>query len=114
MGALEEYKNYLNDETLTEEQVKEKFAQDKQKFDNDVNKIVDGYQKLDMNRFIERIGGQEKIDEMSKINEKLDRSKLINGNLVEKNNHINEDLEQWKKGFMDGFEEAYKRLHGCN
>ena len=89
MGALEEYKNYLNDETLTEEQVKEKFAQDKQKFDNDVNKIVDGYQKLD-------------------------RSKLINGNLVEKGNHINEDLEQWKKGFMDGFEEAYKRLHGCN
>ena len=48
---------------------------------------------------------------MNKINEKLDRSELINGKLVEKTpKKVNEDIEEWKRGFMDGFEEAYKRL----
>ena len=66
-----------------------------------------------MDRFIDRIGGQGTIDKMNKINEKLDRSELINGKLVEKApKKVNEDIEEWKRGFMDGFEEAYKRIHG--
>ena len=114
MGSiLEEYKKQLNDETLTEEEVLQRFNEDKKKFDTDVNDIVDGYKKLDMDAFMDRIGGQESIDTMHKINEKLDRSQLINGKLVEKTpRKINEDIEEWKRGFMDGFEEAYKRIYG--
>ena len=114
MGSiLEEYKKQLNDETLTEEEVLQRFNEDKKKFDSDVKDIVDGYKKLDMDAFMDRIGGQESIDTMNKINEKLDRSQLINGKLVEKTpRKINEDIEEWKRGFMDGFEEAYKRIYG--
>jgi hypothetical protein len=64
-----------------------------------------------MDKFIDRIGGYSSVDAMNKINEKLDRSELINGKLVEKTSKkVNENIEEWKRGFMDGFEEAYKRL----
>lgn len=114
MGSiLEEYKKQLNDETLTEEEVLQRFNEDKKKFDSDVKDIVDGYKKLDMDAFMDRIGGQESINTMNKINEKLDRSQLVNGKLVEKTPiKVNEDIEEWKRGFMDGFEEAYKRIYG--
>ena len=66
-----------------------------------------------MDAFMDRIGGQESINTMNKINEKLDRSQLVNGKLVEKTPiKVNEDIEEWKRGFMDGFEEAYKRIYG--
>ena len=114
MGSiLEEYKKQLNDETLTEEEVLQRFNEDKKKFDSDVKDIVDGYKKLDMDAFMDRIGGQESINTMNKVNEKLDRSQLVNGKLVEKTPiKVNEDIEEWKRGFMDGFEEAYKRIYG--
>ena len=60
---------------------------------------------------MDRIGGQEKIETMNKINEKLDRSILVNGKLVSKReNDKNEDLDEWKRGFMDGYDEAYRRI----
>lgn len=111
MGSiLEEYKKQLNDETLSEEEVLQRFKEDEKKFNKEVNDKVGEYEALDMDKFIDRIGGQKSIDTMNKINEKLDRSELINGKLVEKTPKVNEDIEEWKRGFMDGFEEAYKRL----
>lgn len=111
--TLDDFRKELGDSTLTEEQIRSRFLEEKRKFDNDVNNIVDGYEKLDMDRFIQRIGGQEKIDNMNRINEKLDKSELVNGKLVDKKEcQTRENLEEWKKGFMDGFEEAYKRLMG--
>lgn len=114
MGSiLEEYKKQLNDETLSEEEVLQRFKEDEKKFNKEVNDKVGEYKALDMDAFFERIGGQESIDAMHKINEKLDRSQLVNGKLVEKEEiRSKEDLEEWKRGFMDGFEEAYKRLYG--
>lgn len=114
MGSiLEEYKKQLNDESLTDEEVLQRFKEDEKKFNKEVNDKVGEYEALDMDRFIDRIGGQKSIDTMQKINEKLDRSELINGKLVEKTSRkVNEDIEEWKRGFMDGFEEAYKRLYG--
>ena len=114
MGSiLEEYKKQLNDESLTDEEVMQRFKEDEKNFNKEVNDKVGEYEALDMDRFIQRIGGQQKIDAMNKINEKLDRSELINGKLVEKRNiQREENLEEWKKGFMDGFEEAYKRIYG--
>ena len=48
---------------------------------------------------------------MNKINEKLDRSELVNGKLVPKREgNKREDLEEWKRGFMEGYDEAYRRL----
>ena len=82
--TLEEYGKYLGDETLTDELALEKYRQEKEKYNNEVNKIVGGYKGLDMDEFIDRIGGQEKIETMNKINEKLDRSYLVNGTLVPK------------------------------
>ena len=112
-SILEEYKKRLNDASLTDEEVIEKFNEDKQSFDKEVNDKVNEYERLDMDAFIKRIGGYEKIEQMNKINEKLDRSELINGKLVEKTpKKVNEDIEEWKRGFMDGFEEAYKRIYG--
>ena len=114
MGSLlEEYKKQVNDDSLTEEQIVRKFNEEKAKFNNDVNEAVSNYDKLDMDAFIKRMGGPEKIDQMNKINEKLDRSELVNGKLVEKKApQTRENIEEWKKGFMEGFEEAYKRLYG--
>lgn len=112
MGTiLEEYKKQLNDESLTDEEVMQRFKEDEKKFNKEVNDKVGEYEALDMDKFIDRIGGQGTIEAMTKINEKLDRSELINGKLVEKTpRKVNEDIEEWKRGFMDGFEEAYKRL----
>lgn len=107
--TLEEYKKYLGDENLTEEQLKEHYFAEKQKYDSEVAKVAGNYDRLNMDDFIKRIGGYEKIESMNKINEKLDRSDLVNGKLVPKKSKT-EDLNEWKKGFMDGFEEAYKRL----
>ena len=109
--TLEEYGKYLGDETLTDELALEKYRQEKEKYNNEVNKIVGGYKGLDMDEFIDRIGGQEKIETMNKINEKLDRSELVNGKLVPKREGNNrEDLDEWKRGFMEGYDEAYRRL----
>lgn len=113
MMTLEEYKKYLDDESLTDEQVNEIYNREKEKFDTQVNEAAGSYKKLDMDAFVERIGGYERVERMKKVNDKLQNSELINGKLVEKKNHkTSEDIEEWKRGFMDGFEEAYKRLHG--
>lgn len=114
MGSiLEKYKEQLNDESLTDEEVMQRFKEDEKKFNKDVNDMVGEYEALDMDKFIDRIGGKSTINAMNKINEKLDRSELINGKLVEKTSRkVNEDIEEWKRGFMDGFEEAYKRIYG--
>ena len=109
-GILEEYKKQLNDESLTEEEVLQRFKEDAKKFDKEVNDKVGEYKALNMDKFIDRIGGQERIDAMKKVNEKLDRSELINGKLVEKKQTGGEDLDEWKKGFMEGYDEAYRRL----
>ena len=69
------------------------------------------YFPLTKDEFIDRIGGQEKIDAMNKINEKLDRSDFVNGKLVPKREgNKREDLDEWKRGFMEGYDEAYRRL----
>ena len=109
--TLEEYGKYLGDETLTDELALEKYRQEKEKYNDEVNKIVGDYKGLDMDEFIDRIGGQEKIDAMNKINEKLDRSDFVNGKLVPKREgNKREDLDEWKRGFMEGYDEAYRRL----
>ena len=107
----EEYRKQLtNGESLTEEEVMQRFKEDEKNFNKEVNDRVGEYKKLDMDAFIRRIGGQERIDVMKKVNEKLDRSELINGKLVEKKQPMNENLDEWKKGFMEGYDEAYRRL----
>ena len=109
-SILEEYKKQINDESLTDEEVLQRFKEDEKKFNKEVNDRVGEYKKLDMDAFIRRIGGQERIDAMKKVNEKLDRSELINGKLVEKRPMVKEDIEEWKRGFMEGYDEAYRRL----
>ena len=109
-NILEEYKKQLNDESLTDEEVLQRFKEDEKKFNKEVNDKVGEYETLDMDKFINRIGGQGTIDAMHKINEKLDKSVLINGKLVEKKQPVNENLDEWKKGFMEGYDEAYRRL----
>ena len=107
----EEYRKQLtNGESLTEEEVMQRFKEDEKNFNKEVNDRVGEYKKLDMDAFIRRIGGQERIEAMKKVNEKLDRSELINGKLVEKKQPMNENLDEWKKGFMGGYDEAYRRL----
>ena len=107
----EEYRKQLtNGESLTEEEVMQRFKEDEKNFNKEVNDRVGEYKKLDMDAFIRRIGGQERIESMKKVNEKLDRSELINGKLVEKKQPMNENLDEWKKGFMEGYDEAYRRL----
>ena len=111
MGTiLEEYKKQLNDESLTDEEVMQRFKEDEKKFHKEVHDKVGEYEALDMDKFIDRIGGQGTIEAMNKINEKLDRSELINGKLVEKTPMVKEDIEEWKRGFMEGYDEAYRRL----
>ena len=64
-----------------------------------------------MEEFIDRIKKKKKIETMNKINEKLDRSYLVNGTLVPKREgNKREDLDEWKRGFMEGYDEAYRRL----
>lgn len=110
-SILEEYRKQLtNGESLTEEEVMQRFKEDEKKFHKEVNDRVGEYKKLDMDAFIRRIGGQERIEAMKKVNEKLDMSELINGKLVEKKQPMNENLDEWKKGFMEGYDEAYRRL----
>ena len=107
----EEYRKQLtNGESLTEEEAMQRFKEDEKNFNKEVNDRVGEYKKLDMDAFIRRIGGQERIEAMKKVNEKLDRSELINGKLVEKKQPMNENLDEWKKGFMEGYDEAYRRL----
>lgn len=108
-------KQFDFDKNVSDEEIMECYNRGLEEHNKGVNKIVDSYEKLDMNKFIERIGGQQTVDAMHKINEKLDRSELVNGKLVEKKtpkSSYNENIEEWKKGFMEGFEEAYKRLYG--
>ena len=90
---------YLDETLLTEEE--------RQK----VQQLVSDYNGLDMNLFINRIGGAEKIEEMRRINDKADGMYVVDGVVHHKSDKTNEDIEEWKKGFMDGFEEAYKRLN---
>lgn len=114
MGVLEEYKKTLKDENLTDEQIKERYIKEKKEFDEQVEKKRREYQPLDMDVFIKRIGGKEKIDEMNKINNEADKIVVVNGKAVRKQEteSKSENIEEWKRGFMEGFEEAYKRLHG--
>lgn len=111
-SILEEYRKHLtNGESLTDEEVLQRFKEDENNFNKEVNDRVGKYEKLDMDAFIRRIGGQERIDAMNKINEKLDRSELVNGKLVSKREgNKREDLDEWKRGFMEGYDEAYRRL----
>ena len=111
-SILEEYRKQLtNGESLTDEEILQRFKEDEKKFNKEVNDRVGEYKKLDMDAFINRIGGQESIDAMNKINEKLDRSELVNGKLVPKREcNKREDLDEWKRGFMEGYDEAYRRL----
>ena len=109
-SILEEYKKQINGESLTDEEVLQRFKEDEKKFNKEVNDRVGEYKALDMDKFIDRIGGQERIDTMKKVNEKLDRSELINGKLVEKKQTVSENINEQKKGFMEGYDEAYRKL----
>lgn len=113
MSVLEEYKKTLDKgENLTDEQVKEKILKEKKQFDEEVEKRRNEYQPLDMDAFIKRIGGKEKIEEMNKINREADKLIVVNGKAVKRKEvNTSDNIEEWKRGFMDGFEEAYKRLH---
>ena len=115
MSLLEQIREEKGYEDLSEEELIKRFNECKEKHDEEVNKIVNGYDKLDMDKFVERIGGQKTISCMQKINEKADKLKSLYGNVSEiksKTPSSNEEWkEEWKKGFMEGFEEAYKRLY---
>lgn len=90
---------YLDEALLTEQEAAE------------VQKIVSGYKGIDMNLFVQMIGGPEKIDRMNKINEVLD-NEYANKRFAHRKPYTSkENLDEWKKGFMEGFEEAYKRLN---
>lgn len=110
---LETYRKQLGNENLSEEELIRKFEQEKKEHNRQVDKLVSEYQKLDMDTFISRIGGQGRIDEMKRINEVADRMEVVNGKVVQKQPQTtkSENIEEWKRGFMEGFEEAYKRLH---
>lgn len=88
------------DETLLTEQEKAK-----------VQQIVNNYRRVDMDLFVQRIGGPEKIEEMKRINDMSDRMYVVDGVVRKKPDNSRENLDEWKKGFMEGFEEAYKRLN---
>ena len=73
-SILEEYRKQLsNGESLPDEEVLQRFKEDENNFNKEVNDRVGKYEKLDMDAFIRKIGGQERIDTMNKINEKLDK-----------------------------------------
>ena len=67
-SILEEYRKQLtNGESLTDEEILQRFKEDEKNFNKEVNDRVGEYKKLDMDAFIRRIGGQESIDAMNKI-----------------------------------------------
>ena len=72
-SILEEYKKYLNDDSLTEEEILHRFKEDEKKFNKEVNDKVNGYEKLDMGALIRSIGGKERIEAMKQEKERLDR-----------------------------------------
>ena len=88
------------DETLLTEQEKAK-----------VQQIANNYKRVDMDLFVRRIGGLEKIEEMKRINDMSDRMYVVDGVVRKRPDNSRENLDEWKKGFMEGFEEAYKRLN---
>jgi hypothetical protein len=88
------------DETLLTEQEKAK-----------VQQIVNNHRRVDMDLFVQRIGGPEKIEEMKRINDMSDRMYVVDGVVRKRPDNSRENLDEWKKGFMEGFEEAYKRLN---
>jgi hypothetical protein len=88
------------DETLLTEQEKAK-----------VQQIVNNYKRVDMDLFVQRIGGPGKIEEMKRINDISDRMYVVDGVVRKRPDNSRENLEEWKKGFMEGFEEAYKRFN---
>lgn len=93
---------YLDETLLTEEDRAE------------VQKIVNRYNGLDMDLFVQRIGGIDRINEMKRINEVSDGLSSRDGKVYRNHKSVSNDrenLEEWKKGFMEGFEEAYKRLN---
>ena len=106
-SILDEYKRYTDDSLLTEEEKAK------------VRELVNDYEALNMDLFIRKIGGMERIEEMKRINDVADGMYVVGGKVVHKlrpnsNASISnrqEDLDEWKKGFMEGFEEAYKRLN---
>lgn len=104
MSILDKYidcSNYKNYDNLNESERAE------------VQRIVNAYKGVDMNVFINRIGGLSKIEEMKRINDAADGLYIVGGQVVHRSKHTKdkrEDLEEWKQGFMEGFEEAYKRL----
>lgn len=93
--------NYFDKMTLTESERAE------------VQKIVNSYDGVNMELFVQRIGGPERIEEMKRVNDLCDRLQVVNGNVVRKKeiDAEKQNLDEWKKGFMEGFEEAYKRLN---
>ena len=92
---------YLDETLLTEQERAE------------VQKIVNDYRRVDMDLFVRKIGGIEKIEEMKRINNIADGLRSVNGvvHKTRRNNSTDENIEEWKRGFMEGFEEAYKRLN---
>lgn len=90
----------ITNEILTEQERRE------------ADRIAGNYKKLNMDVFVRRIGGVEKVEEMRKINDKLETMHTFNGNHKQITNTKSngEDLDEWKKGFMEGYDEAYRRL----
>ena len=83
----------------------------------EVKKIVGSYNGLDMDLFVKRVGGLERVEEMKRINNVMDDLYVVNGVVHKKPKTLNEtkeNLEEWKQGFMEGFEEAYKRFNANN
>jgi len=99
MNILDEYMGYADDSMLTECERAE------------VRKIVNGYKALDMDLFVQRVGGMKKIEEMRRINNIADGLCVVDGVVRKRPNDTKENIEEWKRGFMEGFEEAYKRLN---
>lgn len=122
--TFEDYQKAMdkNRETvLNEQELREKYDTEKAQHEYSVNKLAGKYEKLDMDMFVERIGGYKKIEEMRKINdiadkrdkEQMEYRKRLSPLLKGQDNHeqhLNEAIEEWKRGFMEGFEEAYKRF----
>ena len=126
MTELDAYKEYLREvggENLSDEEVLESYKRAKEDFNRDVESKASEYEKLDMDKFIDRIGGQGAIDRMRSINEAAAKIKVLNGHAVvdDKTDSTRDDVhksdedsaderwkEEWKKGFMEGVEEAYK------
>ena len=51
------------------------------------------------------------IEEMKRINDMSERMYVVDGVVHKRPDNSRENLDEWKKGFMEGFEEAYKRLN---